>query len=302
MYVQYMRTFLFRPFSSPVSFLSSVCAGTASISATSLKNYYVLDLSAYLIGGTLVAQTCGVSTVDTLIFVGTGCFNNATAYGCVAGNDDSCSVQSSVTITGTTTNKYYIMVAPYSGTSVVSGFAWTYTPPTPSQTSTPSQTATPSNTATVSAGASISNTASISVSASPTRTLTATPTSTLSITPTITDTPSAGYTASPTQTPSPSQNCQPRSPNYKGLLAPVNGVFNGSVFYTMTASDSTTPYQTTSYYSICSNGLYMYFNRPKHVFEIDLTGQVLGESRVLVYVFVLLRCGHPCQEQNIRVQ
>ncbi|MCA8977829.1 MAG: hypothetical protein KDC98_24095, partial [Planctomycetes bacterium] len=61
-------------------------------------------------GGTLTVDTCGVAAYDTAIQIFSGSCSSLTSLAC---NDDSCSLQSSVTVT-TSPGTYYIRVGGYS--------------------------------------------------------------------------------------------------------------------------------------------------------------------------------------------
>ena len=102
----------------------SATCGSYTISATTTKSYYTIDLSAYPVGGPLTISNCGLSSADTMLFVGTGCPTNATSFNCVGSADDSCGAQSQVTISATTSNRYFAMFAPYNSGVISTGMTW----------------------------------------------------------------------------------------------------------------------------------------------------------------------------------
>jgi hypothetical protein len=195
---------------------AGTCGGY-SLYANLPKQIYRIDLSAFLIGGSLTVQNCN-STSDTIIAVGTGCPTDATTFGCLQGADGGCPsgsiTPSLVTVAATTRNVYYVIVQMWSsgGTSLVTDFSWRYTPPTPSPTPTQSRTGTPTGTGTT------------------TPTATGTPPETPSNTATVTTVPTPSITASPSNS----------------LAADQSPSGTASPSYTSTSSVSATPSSTAS--------------------------------------------------------
>ena len=106
---------------------------------------YSLSLGGEVsLGGTLTITTCGVTSNNTVLYVGTGCPTWMMPFGCLVGNDDaaSCSgnaLASTVTLTATQRN-YFVQLGGIDGTSIVSGVVWNYTAQSPSPSSTRSRT------------------------------------------------------------------------------------------------------------------------------------------------------------------
>lgn len=121
---------------------------------------YQLSLGAGVpLGGTLTLSTCGLTSNNTELLVGTGCPTSALAFGCIAGNDDAGDVPgqdcaanagaSRLIITGTTARVFLVQVGGYVGAPVRSGLRWSYAPPSP--TSSPPALRSPTRTPTASA-------------------------------------------------------------------------------------------------------------------------------------------------------
>ena len=98
---------------------------------------YALFLGAGVpLGGTLTITTCGHTSNDTVLYLGTGCPVWAQPFGCRAGNDNAVGpaacggnpLASSVAITATQAT-YYMQLGGVNGAHVVSGLAWAYAAP-----------------------------------------------------------------------------------------------------------------------------------------------------------------------------
>jgi hypothetical protein len=96
---------------------------------------YALTLNASVpLGGSLRLSTCGLTTNDTVLYVGTGCPSWALPFGCLAGNNDAaCSsngLASALTIVASQ-RSYFIQVGGASGREVTAGLQWAYSAPAP---------------------------------------------------------------------------------------------------------------------------------------------------------------------------
>ena len=87
------------------------------------------------LGGFLTVTTCGHTTNDTVIYVGTGCPTWAQPFGCRAGNDNAAGpacggngLASSVSVLATQAT-YYLQLGGVNGAHIVSGLAWSYVAP-----------------------------------------------------------------------------------------------------------------------------------------------------------------------------
>jgi hypothetical protein len=104
------------------------------------------------LGGTLTVTTCGATSNDTVLYVGTGCPTWADPFRCLAGsdNDTSCgtnTLASRVVVPAVSQTRFFIQVGGAGGVPVTSGLAWGYAPPpTPSRSRTRSRTRTRSAT------------------------------------------------------------------------------------------------------------------------------------------------------------
>jgi hypothetical protein len=105
---------------------------------------YRITLSDALpLGGTLTLSTCGLTSNNTVLYIGTGCPTWFGSFNCLRGNDDAVGV---ATCAGdplasalshiTTSRLYFVQVGTASGGEVVSGLSWSYVAPRPSPTST----------------------------------------------------------------------------------------------------------------------------------------------------------------------
>ena len=121
---------------------------------------YRLDLGdSAPAGGTLTLSTCGLTSNNTVLYVGTGCPTWAASFSCLRGNNnagelvaaEACTANahaSTLSITTTIYTKLFVQLGEFNGGDVVSGLSWRYEPPRPSPTSslTRSRSASPSRT------------------------------------------------------------------------------------------------------------------------------------------------------------
>ena len=115
---------------------------------------YRLSLGAGVpLGGTLTLSTCGLTSSNTALYLGTGCPTASTSFNCLVGNDDAAPACASNALASTlkqvaASSVYFVQVGAASGGAVVSGLSWSYAPPSPS--ATPSRSRSRSSTATAS--------------------------------------------------------------------------------------------------------------------------------------------------------
>jgi hypothetical protein len=154
-------------------------------------------------------QNCN-NTLDTVLFVGTGCPTDDAAFGCVGGADGGCPAgsisPSSYTVAATTRTVYYVVVQMWSSTgyALTTDLSYVYTPSTPSETITASPTGSPlstvTNTASATATATVTPSSTASYTTVPTPSITASPSNSLAAdqSPSETASPSYSVTATPT--------------------------------------------------------------------------------------------------------
>jgi hypothetical protein len=128
---------------------------TAGSCATGLSAFYPGSRLVYALflgpatplGGTLTLTTCGHTTNNTAVYVGTGCPTWDRPFGCLAGNDnaedagaacDGNPLASTLVLRGVPARSLYVQVGGVSGAPVVSGLRWAYSPP-PSRSATASR-------------------------------------------------------------------------------------------------------------------------------------------------------------------
>ena len=109
--------------------------------------------------------TCGATTADTVLYLGTGCPTWFGSFNCLRGNDNAApacgpnALASSLSHV-TASSVYFIQVGAASGGPVVSGLSWSYTLPTRSATGSRSRVPAPSRSATATRSRSRSATVS----------------------------------------------------------------------------------------------------------------------------------------------
>jgi hypothetical protein len=111
----------------------SCASGFRTFSAGSRLVYYLSLGSTAPLGGSLTVSTCGATANDTVVFVGTACPTSSSAFGCLAGNDNTEPVAcgsnaraSTVRLTASQ-RSFFIQVGGAGGAHVTSGLKWTYT-------------------------------------------------------------------------------------------------------------------------------------------------------------------------------
>ena len=119
---------------------------------------YRISLSDALpLGGTLTLSTCGLTSNNTVLYLGTGCPTWFGSFNCLHGNDDAvfgaCAGDplASVLSHVASSRIYFVQLGTSSGADVVSGLSWSYVTPRPSPTSTRTRSRTASPTRTRSA-------------------------------------------------------------------------------------------------------------------------------------------------------
>ena len=124
---------------------------------------YRITLSNELpVGGTLTLSTCGLTSNDTVLYLGTGCPTWFGSFNCLRGNDDA--VVGAAICAGnhlasalsyiTTSRLYFVQLGTSSGAEVVSGLSWSYRTASASSTSTCTRSRTALSTRTRSATSS----------------------------------------------------------------------------------------------------------------------------------------------------
>ena len=89
------------------------------------------------VGGSFAIGNCGSATFDSVIYAGTGCGFSAANFGCMAGNDNACGLQSQVTVPTITSSVIYVLVGVYAnGAPPASNFTLSWVYNAPSATST----------------------------------------------------------------------------------------------------------------------------------------------------------------------
>ena len=108
------------------------------------------------LGGTLTLSTCGLTTNNTVLYLGTGCPTWFGSFNCLRGNDDAGDVAGQAcpgnprasTISAVASSRFFfVQLGASSGAEVVSGLSWSYSVPVASRTSTNSRSRSRSRTA-----------------------------------------------------------------------------------------------------------------------------------------------------------
>ena len=117
---------------------------------------YRITLSNELpVGGTLTLSICGLTSNDTMLYLGTGCPTWFGSFNCLRGNDDAFGVATcagnplaSVLTHVASSRIYFVQLGTSSGAEVVSGLSWSYraASASPTSTRTRSRTASPTRT------------------------------------------------------------------------------------------------------------------------------------------------------------
>ena len=149
------------------------CAAGYSWFAPGSRIVYQLSLGESVpLGGTLTLSTCGATTADTVLYLGTGCPTWFGSFNCLRGNDNAgdvagqaaCAPNSLASSLShvTASRVYFVQVGAARGGDVVSGLSWSYTLPTRSATGSRSRVPAPSRSATATRSRSRSATVSTS--------------------------------------------------------------------------------------------------------------------------------------------
>ena len=137
-------------------FSSGSCArGLSSIYASARIVYFLALGANATLGGSLVVSTCGRTTGDTLLYIGTGCPVGPVTFQCLVGNDNAgdavgqaaCAGNagaSTVTIPSTTSRLYFVMLGFFPGNPApVASVTWAYAPPAPTPSASRTRTRKP---------------------------------------------------------------------------------------------------------------------------------------------------------------
>jgi hypothetical protein len=139
-------------------YTSGSCAIGYPTFMTGPRLVYRISLSDALpLGGTLTLSTCGLTSNNTVLYLGTGCPTWFGSFNCLRGNDDAGSVAGqscaanplASTLSHVATSRiYFVQLGTSSGAEVVSGLSWSYraTSASPTSTRTRSRTASPTRT------------------------------------------------------------------------------------------------------------------------------------------------------------
>ena len=137
----------------------SCAAGYASFAPGPRLVYRLLLPDSAPLGGTLTVTTCGRSSNNTVLYLGTGCPTWYGSFNCLRGNDDAGSVAGQACASNplastlshvASSRMYFVQLGSQSGAEVVSGLSWSYraasASPTRSRTRSRSATRTRSRT------------------------------------------------------------------------------------------------------------------------------------------------------------
>ena len=146
---------------------SGSCPVGYSTFLTGPRLVYRISLSDALpLGGTLTLSTCGLTTNNTVLYLGTGCPTWFGSFNCLRGNDDAGSVAGSScasnplasTLSHVASSRiYFVQLGTSSGVDVVSGLSWSYRVASASPTTSRSRSRTVSPTRTRSSTSSKSH-------------------------------------------------------------------------------------------------------------------------------------------------
>ena len=139
-------------------YTSGACAAGYSWFSPGSRLVYLVRLgNSTPLGGVLTLSTCGLTTADTVLYLGTGCPTWYGSFNCLRGNDNAADVVGQACGTNAfastlrhvaASRVYFVQVGAAAGGSVVSGLSWSYAPPSPSATPSRSLAATATRTAT----------------------------------------------------------------------------------------------------------------------------------------------------------
>jgi hypothetical protein len=137
---------------NPGMYTLGSCGGVMAV-LPAQRLVYALNLGAGVpLRGTLTVTTCGATSNNTQLHVGTGCPLGRVVFGCLASNDDvgdvpgapACPTNpgaSRVSVPDLPSRQVFVQVASYGGDEAVAGLRWAYTAPA-SPTVTPSRSRT----------------------------------------------------------------------------------------------------------------------------------------------------------------
>ena len=126
---------------NPGLFTSGSCAAGFKTFLPGPRLVFLIDLGEDApLGGVLTVTTCGHSADNTVLYVGTGCPVWAAPFGCLRGNDNAgddggvgaCAANpraAALALPAVASRVYFVQVAGYGGSPVVSGLGWSYAPP-----------------------------------------------------------------------------------------------------------------------------------------------------------------------------
>ena len=118
--------------------------------------YRITLIDALPLGGMLTLYTCGLTTNNTVLYLGTGCPTWFGSFNCLRGNDDTGSVTGAScasnplasTLSHVASSRiYFVQLGTSSGVDVVSGLSWSYAVASASPASTRTRSRTRSRTA-----------------------------------------------------------------------------------------------------------------------------------------------------------
>jgi hypothetical protein len=102
------------------------------------------------LGGTLTLSTCGLTSNNKVLYIGTGCPTLFGSFNCLRSNDDAtasaCASNPLASVLSHVARSriYFVQLGTSSGAEVLSGLSWSYMAPT--STRTRSRTASPTRT------------------------------------------------------------------------------------------------------------------------------------------------------------
>ena len=138
-------------------YTSGFCSGfTAFFPGPRLVYRIALDNGAPL-GGTLTLSTCGLTSNNTVLYLGMGCPTWSQPFGCLRGNDDAGDVtgqacasnpRASTISVVASTRFFFVQLGASGGADFVSGLSWSYRVASASPTTSRSRSRTTSSTRT----------------------------------------------------------------------------------------------------------------------------------------------------------
>jgi len=125
-------------------YTSGSCAGFSTFFPGPRLVFRIALVDGAPLGGTLTLSTCGFTTNNTVLYIGTGCPTWFGSFNCMRGNDDagdaagqSCpsNPQASTISLVATSRFFFVQLGSSSGADVVSGLSWSYSVAAASRTS-----------------------------------------------------------------------------------------------------------------------------------------------------------------------